>query len=227
MTKVALITGITGQDGTYLSKLLLAKGYRVYGTVRDSVRPNSANLRFMDIKSRVELKTANLQDLSNVIRLVEKVQPHEIYNLASQSSVGLSFEQPIGTVELNVLSTMNLLEAIRILSTKVKFYQASSSEMFGKVTQLPVTKETTIHPLSPYGISKAAAHWLAVNYRESYGLFSCCGTLFNHESVLRGKQFVTKKVISSAVRIKRGSTEKLYFRKSGRLQRLGVCPGIR
>jgi len=144
-----------------------------------------------------------------MIRLIEKVQPDEIYNLASQSSVGLSFEQPIGTVEFNVLSTINILEAIRMLALGARFYQASSSEMYGNIKRLPVTEETAIHPVSPYGISKAAAHWTVVNYRETYGLFSCGGILFNHESVLRGRQFVTKKVVSTAVRISRRSKEKL------------------
>ncbi len=181
--KTALITGITGQDGAYLAKLLLEEGYKVCGAVRDTAHPNLQNLIFLDIEERVELVSTNLLDLSNVIRLLEKVQPQEIYNLASQSSVGLSFQLPIGTVEFNVLSTINLLEAMRIVPCKAKFYQASSSEMYGRVKTLPVTEETTIHPVSPYAISKAAAHWTAVNYREAYGLFSCCGILFNHESV--------------------------------------------
>ena len=193
----------------YLAKLLLEKNYNVYGAIRDATNPSLINLAFLGITDAVQLISTNLRDLSNVIRLLEKVQPGEIYNLASQSSVGRSFEQPIGTVEFNVLSTINLLEAIRFLALEARFYQASSSEMFGKVEKLPVTEEATIHPVSPYGISKAAAHWITVNYRESYGVFSCCGILFNHESVLRGKQFVTKKVISTAVRISRGANEKV------------------
>ncbi len=144
-----------------------------------------------------------------MIRLLERIKPDEIYNLASQSSVGLSFEQPIGTVEFNIMSTMNLLEAIRILPIKAKFYQASSSEMYGKANELPITEKTALHPVSPYAVSKAASHWMTVNYREAYGVFCCCGILFNHESVLRGEQFVTKKIISTAVRISRGSKEKL------------------
>ena len=209
--KTALITGIGGQDGPYLAKLLLEKDYKVYGVVRNMTHVDVRNLAFLGIADDVQLTSANLSDLSNVIRLLERVKPDEIYNLASQSSVRLSFEQPIGTVEFNILSTINLLEAIRILALEARFYQASSSEMFGKVAKLPVTEETTIHPLSPYGISKAAAHWITVNYRESYRLFSCCGILFNHESVLRGKQFVTKKVISTAVRISRRASEKLIL----------------
>ena len=207
--KTALITGVTGQDGAYLSRLLLERGYKVFGSVRNIVQSNHKNLVHLGVEGSIELVTTNLLDLSNVIRLIEKVQPQEIYNLASQSSVGLSFEQPIGTVEFNVLSTINLLEGMRILPLKARFYQASSSEMFGKVARLPVTEETTIHPVSPYAISKAAAHWTTVNYREAYGLFTCCGILFNHESVLRGQQFVTKKVVSTAVKIKMGSVQKL------------------
>jgi len=207
--KKALITGITGQDGAYLSRVLLEKGYKVYGTVRDSIAPHSGNLRLLGIESSIELIPTDLLDLSNVIRLVERIQPDEVYHLASQSSVGLSFEQPIGTVEFNIMSTIHLLEAIRILPFKAKYYQASSSEMYGKVNELPVTEETALHPVSPYAVSKAASHWMTVNYRESYGLFCCCGILFNHESVLRAGHFVTKKIISGAVRISKGSKETL------------------
>ena len=209
--KKALITGITGQDGAYLAKFLLDKGYSVYGTVRDSSNLRRTNLKFLGIHGSVEVISANLLDLSNVIRMLERVKPEEIYNLASQSSVGMSFEQPIGTIEFNILSTTNLLEAMRILSLSARFYEASSSEMFGKVSQLPITEETTLHPVSPYGISKAAAHWITVNYREAYDLFSCCGILFNHESVLRAGHFVTKKILSTAVRISKGSKEKLQL----------------
>jgi GDPmannose 4,6-dehydratase len=222
--KAALITGVTGQDGAYLAKLLLEKDYKVCGVVRDTGTPSLQNLAFLGIADRVELVSANLRDLSNVIRSLERVQPDEIYNLASQSSVGLSFEQPIGTIEFNILSTINILEAMRILPLKAKLYQASSSEMYGKVKDLPVTEETTIHPLSPYAISKAAAHWTAVNYREAYGLFSCCGILFNHESVLRGRQFVTKKVLSNAVKIKRGGADKLRLGNLGIRRDWGFAP---
>lgn len=207
--KKALITGVTGQDGAYLSRVLLEKGYKVYGTVRDSISPHSKNLTLLGIESSTELIPTDLLDLSNVIRLLERIKPDEIYNLASQSSVGLSFEQPIGTVEFNIMSTVNLLEAIRILPFKAKFYQASSSEMYGKVNELPVTEKTALHPVSPYAVSKAASHWMTVNYREAYGLFCCCGILFNHESVLRAEHFVTKKIISAAVRISKGSKERL------------------
>ena len=207
--KKALITGITGQDGSCLSKVLLDKGYKVCGIIRDSTVSDLANLEFLGLEDRTELIPANLLDLSNVIRLLEMARPDEIYNLAAQSSVAISFEQPIWTVEFNVKSTLNLLEAMRIISLEARFYQASSSEMYGKVNTLPVDEETALHPVSPYAISKATAHWIAVNYREAYGLFCCCGILFNHESVLRPHHFVTKKIISTAVRISRGSPEKL------------------
>tara|TARA_B100000315_G_scaffold161196_1_gene149610 strand:+ start:1177 stop:2157 length:981 start_codon:yes stop_codon:yes gene_type:complete len=207
--KKALITGINGQDGSYLSKFLLQKGYKVYGILRNSTVCNLDNLEFLGVKDQLELFPANLSDLSNVIRLVDKIIPDEIYNLAAQSSVALSFQQPIGTIEFNILSTINLLEAIRIRNTKIKFYQASSSEMYGKVMTFPVNEETVLHPVSPYAISKATGHWMAVNSREAYGLFSCCGILFNHESVLRAEHFVTKKILSTAVRISKGSQEEL------------------
>jgi GDPmannose 4,6-dehydratase len=207
--KSALITGITGQDGSYLSKYLLDKGYKVYGIIRDSTASNLANLKILNIEDSVELIHANLLDLSNVIRVLNSTKPNEIYNLAAQSSVGFSFEQPIWTIEFNVMSTLNLLEAIRIIPLEVKYYQASSSEMFGKVKELPVTEETKFHPVSPYAISKASDHWIAINYRESYGLFCCCGILFNHESILRPKHFVTKKILETASRISKGYKEKL------------------
>lgn len=207
--KKALITGITGQDGAYLSKFLLDKGYIIHGIIRDSTSSNLSNLEFLGVDDRVRMHLANMLDLSNIIRLLEMIQPDEIYNLAAQSSVAISFEQPIWTIDFNVKSTLNLLEALRILHLKAKFYQASSSEMYGNVNSLPVNEETAFCPVSPYAISKAADHWIAVNYREAYGLFSCCGILFNHESILRPYQFVTKKIIATAVRIGKGSKEKL------------------
>jgi GDPmannose 4,6-dehydratase len=207
--KKALITGVTGQDGAYLSRVLLEKGYEVYGTTRGSIGHTSKNLKYLGVERNLELVPADLLDLSNVVRLLERIKPDEIYNLASQSSVGLSFEQPIGTVEFNLMSTMNLLEAIRILPFEAKFYQASSSEMYGKVDELPATEKTAFHPVSPYAVSKAASHWMTINYREAYGVFCCCGILFNHESVLRAEHFVTKKIVSTAVRISKGSGEKL------------------
>ena len=207
--KKALITGITGQDGAYLSRLLLNKGYTVYGIIRDANSSNVSNLKYLGVENSVKLIPANLLDLSNIIRLLNITLPDEIYNMAAQSSVAISFEQPIWTVQFNIMSTLNLLEAMRILPSKAKFYQASSSEMFGIVNTLPVDEKTVLCPVSPYAISKATDHWIAINYRETYGLFCCCGIVFNHESVLRPHHFVTKKIVASAVRISKGSKEKL------------------
>ncbi len=205
----ALITGITGQDGAYLSRLLLDKGYEVVGLVRDSAVPNTSRLQALGADRDVRLMPVNLMDLSNLTRAIGQARPDEIYNLASQSSVGLSFAQPIGTVELNVLSTLNLLESVRLLALAPRIYQASSSEMYGRVDDLPISEGTAMHPMSPYAASKAAAHWLTINYRESYGMYCCCGILFNHESALRGSQFVSYKIITSALAIAGGSRERL------------------
>ena len=211
--KTALITGITGQDGPYLSEWLLSKNYKVVGFAPDTSEFQMRNLKYLNLLDRIELFTANLLDLSNIIRIIEKVKPHEIYHLAAQSSVGLSFDQPIGTLEFNIISTANLLEAIRIINPKIRFYNASSSEMYGNVkeSQLPVTEESVLHPVSPYAISKASAHWITINYREAYGLYSTCGILFNHESVLRGKNFVTKKILDTAIKIKQGKESELVL----------------
>lgn len=207
--KKAIITGVKGQDGALLSKVLLSKGYTIYGC--DLPGANDRNLRYLGIDKSIQYIDIDLLDLSNVIRMIERYEPDEIYNLAAQSSVGLSFDQPIGTIELNIISVANILEAIKILKVKTKFYQASSSEMFGNVKKenLPITEDHAFHPASPYGISKAASHWLAVNYRESYNIYSVSGILFNHESVLRGRQFVTKKIINTAVKISMGLANEL------------------
>jgi GDPmannose 4,6-dehydratase len=204
--KKALITGITGQDGAYLSKLLLEKGYKVTGITRDTSDMRITNLRYLGIDKDVELVKANLLDLSNILRLMNEHKPDDLYNLAAQSSVGLSFEQPIGTLEFNIISTANMLEAIRNSSPGTRFYNASSSEMYGRIKpeNLPVTEETVLHPVSPYSISKASAHWITINYREAYNIYAVCGILFNHESALRGENFVTKKILEGAVKIKRG-----------------------
>ncbi|HOI72940.1 MAG TPA: GDP-mannose 4,6-dehydratase [Syntrophales bacterium] len=207
--KKALITGITGQDGAYLSRFLLDKDYRVYGLVTDYDRTQLANLAWIDALERVSLVSGDLLDLPRLQDLLEEVQPDELYHLAAQSSVAQSFRDPVDTVAFNVLSTQHLLEAIRTLALPARFYHASSSEMYGRVRTLPVVEESVFHPVSPYAISKAAGHWLAVNYREAYGLFCCCGILFNHESVLRPPNYVTKKIVSAAVRIAKGSREKL------------------
>jgi GDPmannose 4,6-dehydratase len=208
--KTALITGITGQDGSYLAKYLLEKNYYVIGISR-SLHSVSINHKYLNISEKIELIEADLLDISSIIKTIEKYQPEEIYNFASQSSVGLSFEQPIGTLEFNIISVANLLEAIKIVNPKIKFYHASSSEMFGKVREkdLPIKEDFVFQPVSPYAISKATSHWIARNYREAYGMFAVCGILFNHESVLRRKNFVTKKIINSAVLIKEGELKEL------------------
>jgi GDPmannose 4,6-dehydratase len=209
--KNAIITGITGQDGAYLSKFLLQKNYRVIGITRNLLAGNLNGLNFLNILQDVELVEANILDLSNLIRILEKYKPDEIYNLAAQSSVGLSFEQPIGTLEFNIISIANILEAVRIVNKAIKVYQSSSSEMYGNVekSKLPIDENFIIHPASPYGISKASAHWISVNYREAYKMFISCGILFNHESVLRRPNFVTKKIISSALKIKNAEMDYL------------------
>ena len=209
--KKALITGVTGQDGAYLSELLLGKGYEVKGITRDGSDIRTTNLSYLGILDDIELIQADLLDLSNLLRVIKDTAPDEIYNLAAQSSVGLSFQQPIGTLEFNIISTANLLEAIRSIKPETKFYNASSSEMYGRLRpeNLPVTEETVLHPVSPYSISKASAHWITINYREAYDLYAVCGILFNHESALRGENFVTKKILEGALRISKGMLDKI------------------
>jgi len=209
--KTAMITGITGQDGTYLAKFLLNKGYSIIGLVRNNSRTNMKNLKYLGIDDKINFIKIDLLNLSSIVRIIEKNEIDEIYNLAAQSSVGFSFSQPIETLEFNIVSTANLLEAIRITNPKIKFYQASSSEMFGNVKKetLPINESFSLHPLSPYGASKAASHWIAINYREAYNLFAVCGIFFNHESVLRNKNFVTKKIINTAVKINLGLADEL------------------
>lgn len=202
--KKAIITGITGQDGAYLSKLLINKGYEVIGLSRSYNSANLIGLNYLGIKDKIIIEKCDLLDLSNLIKIINKYSPDEIYNLAAQSSVGLSFQQPIGTINYNVISVLNLLELIKNSNKKIKFYQASSSEMFGKINSLPIKEDHFFHPLSPYAISKASAHWLTVNYRESFKIFTCCGILFNHESYLRNNDFFIKKVLKTALDIKEG-----------------------
>ncbi len=197
--KTTFITGISGQDGAYLSKFLIDKGYRVIGITRNNHIDNLEKLQYLKIAEKVIIEECDLLDLSSIIKLISKYQPKEIYNLAAQSSVGLSFKQPIGTLNFNIISVINLLEAIRIIKLDIRFYQASSSEMYGKVENLPININTPMHPLSPYAISKASAHWTVVNYRESYNMFVCNGVLFNHESFLRSSGFFVKKVITESV----------------------------
>lgn len=197
--KVAFITGISGQDGAYLTKLLVDKNYLVVGITRSNHSDILQKITYLKVTENVLVEECDLLDLSSIISLITKYQPNEIYNLAAQSSVGLSFKQPIGTINFNIISVINLLEAIRIVKPDTRFYQASSSEMYGKVKNLPITINTPMHPLSPYAISKASAHWTVVNYRESYSVFACNGVLFNHESFLRSSGFFVKKVLTESV----------------------------
>lgn len=205
MSKVAIITGVTGQDGAYLSRLLLQEGYEVIGLTRSYTSSATGGLKQLGIEKEVNLQGCDVTDFSQLFKIFKTFQPTEIYNLAAQSSVSLSFKQPIGTIKFNIESVLNLLESIRLFNPAIRFYQASSSEMFGKIHQLPITENEVFHPLSPYAISKASAHWLTVNYREAYHLFTSCGVLFNHESYLRTNNFFIKKVITEAIAIKKGT----------------------
>ena len=206
MAKGALITGITGQDGAYLSQFLLEKNYRVVGLSRKDQEPDRKRLQYLKIDEKVEIVKADLLDRKSLVAVIEKYQPDEIYHLAAQSSVGKSFVAPEETLHFNIISALNLLEVVRKVNPQIRFYHASSSEMFGRVApeDLPVNEQTPLRPISPYAISKLAAHWITVNYREAYDLFTVSGILFNHESVLRGPHFVTKKILREAVRIKKG-----------------------
>lgn len=203
------MTGITGQDGAYLAKLLLEKGYQVYGTQRRLSSQNHWRIEYLGIDNHpnLELIDFDLTDQSSAIRMVDKYQPDEIYNLAAQSFVGVSFEQPEATAAITGLGPLHLLEAIRIVNNKIKYYQASTSEMFGKVQAIPQTEETPFYPRSPYGVAKLYAHWLTVNYRESYDIFGTSGILFNHESPLRGLEFVTRKITHAVAMIKHGKQD--------------------
>jgi len=198
----ALITGITGQDGSYLADFLLTKGYRVVGMVRRSSTENFE--RIEHLRGRVEICQADLLDQLSLINLLRQVRPGEVYNLASQSFVPTSWEQPVLTGEFTALGVTRMLEAVRLVDREIRFYQASSSEMFGKVQEVPQTERTPFYPRSPYGVAKLYGHWITVNYRESYNLFACSGILFNHESPRRGKEFVSRKVTDGVARIKKG-----------------------
>src|SRR5256712_5515975 len=207
MSKRAIITGITGQDGSYLAELLLSKGYEVVGAVRRSSSPNL--WRIEHILDRITLRPADLLDQLSLMRIVQDVKPHEFYNLAAMSFVPASWDQPMLTGEFNAQGVTRLLEAIRQVDPKIKFYQASSSEVFGKVREVPQTELTPFYPRSPYGVSKVFAHYITVNYRESYGMFACSGILFNHESPRRGLEFVTRKITDGVARIKLGLADHL------------------
>ena len=209
MSKRAIITGITGQDGSYLAELLLSKGYEVVGTVRRSSAPN--NWRIQHLLDRITIRPADLLDQLSLIRLVDDVRPNEFYNLAAMSFVPASWDQPMLTGEFNAQGVTRVLEAIRQVDPSIKIYQASSSEMFGKVRQIPQTELTPFYPRSPYGVSKVFAHYITVNYRESYDLFAVSGMLFNHESPRRGLEFVTRKVTDAVARIKHGLTDTLML----------------
>jgi GDPmannose 4,6-dehydratase len=204
--KIAIITGITGQDGAYLAELLLNKNYIVYGTYRRTSSVNFWRIEELGIHKHANLHLVeyDLTDLGASINLIEKTKPDEIYNLAAQSFVGVSFEQPVTTMQITGLGPLHLLEAIRIVNPKIKFYQASTSEMFGKVQVIPQTEETPFYPRSPYGVAKLYAHWMTINYRESYDIYGASGILFNHESPLRGREFVTRKITDAVAKIKLG-----------------------
>ena len=204
--KKAIITGVTGQDGAYLAELLLNKGYQVYATYRRAASVNFWRIKELGIESHENLHLIeyDLTDQANTIRMVSDIQPDEIYNLAAQSFVGVSFEQPIATAHITGLGALHLLEAIRIVNPKIRFYQASTSEMFGEVQEIPQTEKTPLYPRSPYGVAKVFAHWMTINYRESYDIFGSSGILFNHESPLRGLEFVTRKITDGVARIAQG-----------------------
>ena len=209
--KTAVITGVTGQDGAYLTRLLLDKGYRVYGTFRRTSSVNFWRLEEVGALGHPDLHLTefDLTDLSTCIRLLQLAKPAEVYNLAAQSFVGVSFEQPITTGEITGIGAVNLLEATRIVDQDIRFYQASTSEMFGKVQAVPQNELTAFYPRSPYGVAKLYAHWMTINYRESYGIFGSSGILFNHESPLRGREFVTRKITDSIAKIKLGKLDVL------------------
>lgn len=205
----ALICGVSGQDGAYLAQLLLKKGYDVYGSSRDAQMSSFGNLKWLDILEQVKVISVSVIDFRSVLQALNQVKPDEVYNLAGQSSVGLSFDQPVETMESIAIGTLNLLEAIRFSGLPIKFYNAGSSECFGDTGGESADETTLFRPRSPYGVAKAAAYWETANYREAYKLFACTGILFNHESPLRPKRFVTRKIVSTACRIAAGSKEKL------------------
>ena len=208
---IAVVTGITGQDGAYLTELLLGKGYTVYGTYRRTSSVNFWRLEELGVEKHPDLHLVeyDLTDLSSSIRLLQTTEATEVYNLAAQSFVGVSFDQPLATADITGIGPVNLLEAIRIVNPRIKFYQASTSEMFGKVQAIPQIESTPFYPRSPYGVAKLYAHWMTINYRESYGIFGTSGILFNHESPLRGREFVTRKITDSVAKIKLGKLDLL------------------
>jgi GDPmannose 4,6-dehydratase len=209
MTRRALITGITGQDGSYLAEFLLGKGYEVHGMVRRASTEHIERIRCL--YDRIVIHPADLLDQLSIVTIVQEIRPHEVYNLAAQSFVPTSWSQPLLTGEFTALGVTRVLEAIRLVDPTIRFYQASSSEMFGKVQQEPQNEQTPFWPRSPYGVAKVYGHWITVNYRESYDIFACSGILFNHESPLRGKEFVSRKITDAVARIKFGLRDKLML----------------
>lgn len=220
----ALVCGVSGQDGAYLAQLLLSKGYEVWGTSRDAQATSFNNLALLGIKDRVKLVSMASNDFRSVLTALKRSDPDEVYFLSGQTSVGLSFEQPVETLESITLGTLNLLEAVRFLEQPIRIYHASSSECFGEVGMMAANEDTPFRPRSPYGVAKASAHWLVANYREAYGLFACNGILFNHESPLRPPRFVTRKIISTACRIAIGSKEKLELGRLNIVRDWGWAP---
>lgn len=222
--KRALITGITGQDGAYLSKLLLEKGYEVYGAFRRTSDLHLNRLKYLGVHEKIQYLPLELLEFTNLYKAIGKVQPDEIYNLGAQSFVALSFEEPIFTLDVTGLGPLRVLEAIRAINPRIKFYQASSSEMFGRVQTVPQDEKTPFYPRSPYAIAKLSAHWITVNYRESYGLFACSGILFNHESPLRGLEFVTRKITYALARIQHGLQDKMVLGNLNARRDWGYAP---
>lgn len=211
MGRRALITGVTGQDGAYLARFLLEKGYEVYGTRRRSATAHAWRLEEFGIADRIPLVPGEMLEFANLLRCLTEVRPHEVYNLAAQSFVSTSFEQPLYTADVDGLGVTRLLECIRTVDPEIRFYQASSSEMFGKVRETPQTELTPFHPRSPYGVAKVYAHWATVNYREAYGMHGTSGILFNHESPMRGSEFVTRKITTTLARIHRAGGGELHL----------------
>ncbi len=203
--KQALITGITGQDGSYLAELLLEKGYKVYGIMRRKSVADYGNA--VHIKEKIHFIYADMTDLTSLVNAMKIAQPDEVYNLAAQSFVGTSWEQPVATAQIDAIGVTNMLDAIRLVKPEARFYQAATSEMFGKVQEMPQTERTPFYPRSPYGVAKLYGYWITKNYRESFGMFACSGILFNHESERRGKEFVTRKITYAAARIRQGVQE--------------------
>lgn len=211
MSKTALVTGITGQDGAYLAQFLLGRGYKVYGLLARRATSTVWRLQELDILERVTLLEGDLSDLASLIQAVQAAMPDEVYNLGAQSFVGTSWNQPLLTAQVTGMGTTALLEALRLSGSKARFYQASTSELFGQVVETPQKETTPFHPRSPYGVAKLYAHWMTINYRESYNMFCCSGILFNHESPLRGLEFVTRKITDGVARIKAKKQEKLFL----------------